>query len=182
MNMIRERFPQFHEIFLVYSIANFLSFSWALLVFFYYLPSWIKFLSIVDLIIAFCYESLVVLFDVLIIVSATILLAILLPTKIMRVKFVSVGGIFVASLFLWIVLLQIGFDALFRLQRSQIIFLSLAFLGTIVGSIYIVHRIPFVSKLVEEFSKRVSIFISLYVPWYVICFVVVVFRNVLLGI
>ena len=84
MDRLRNILPPWREIFLVYSMVNFLVFSWAIFIFLYYLSSWILFLPLLELLVVFSYGTLVVLVDIILILVLTLMLAMLLPGKLMR--------------------------------------------------------------------------------------------------
>ena len=179
MDKLKKFLPPWREIFLVYSIVNFLVFSWAIFIFLYYLSGWILFLSLLDLLVVFSYGTLVVFIDIMLIMSLTLTLVILLPAKIMREKFVPVGGMFATIFFLWTVILQVGFEEIVELEQHQFILLVCTIVLSIFISLYAAHRVRFVATAVEGFSKRAGIFTALYAPWCFISLVVVIIRNML---
>jgi hypothetical protein len=93
MTALFRRLPPKNEIFPVYAILVFLIFSWALYRFFWYLPSWLEYLSLPAVLVVLSYSLAFALFESLVMMGVFLLLNLCLPAALFRRHFVAQGSL-----------------------------------------------------------------------------------------
>jgi hypothetical protein len=170
-----KRLPYFPDIVSVYSVIAFMLFAWSLLIFFWYLPSWLYFMSFGDLFAVFCYVMASSFFESLAFLLFLLLLSFFLPPKYLRDEFVARGTS--------ITLCVIGLIMLnFRLNISNKFDISLPWFGValffaaVAGSIFFTRLRP-VRQALIWLSDRLIVFLYILIPLSLLSLLVVLVRN-----
>ncbi len=162
----------------VYAIAVLLVYGWTAYWFVWKLPSWIYYLSISEILLNVAYSAITNFFESLVVLSAPLLLAILLPVNMFSDRFVSAGSLLtlqLAGIFFYLSSIP-EIEGAF----SYIPFLLAAVLFLIaVGVSVAVSRVSLVTNIVEAFADRAKIFLYLTLPVSGLSLIVVLARNLI---
>jgi hypothetical protein len=170
-----KRLPHFPDIVSVYSVITFMLFAWSLLIFFWYLPSWLYFMSFGDLFAVFCYVVASSFFESLAFLLFLLLLSFFLPPKYLRDEFVARGTS--------ITLCVIGSIMLnFRLNISNKFDISLPWFGVAlffaaVAVSILLTRLRPVRQALIWLSDRLIVFLYILIPLSLLSLLVVLVRN-----
>jgi hypothetical protein len=175
------RLPVWSEIWPVYSIALFLASSWALYRVFWYVPSWLEYLSLWSILLIIAYVLSFALLEGALLAAPAVLLALVLPRRLFRVRFIAQGSAVTLALGAGAFLVQRQVAAIYRLELWQLIafpllaLAGLALAGLAAGAIYV--RFPRLQSLVEAFANRMTVFGLLYSVLGLASWLVVIVRN-----
>jgi hypothetical protein len=164
-------------------------FSHALFHFFWYLPSWLRYLTSLDILAIASYTFAISLIESVLLLLGLLVLAALLPGKLLRQHFSTQGVILVWMLSAWalLILSAINFflPQIVRLQRAlpggelviSLVLFGLVILSVILAPYYLARRQPGFAKGVLALNERASFFLYLYVPLGILGLAVVILRN-----
>jgi hypothetical protein len=175
--------PPRKDIFPVYAILVFLIFSWALYRFFWYLPSWLEYLSIPSILIILSYSLAFALLESLVMMGFFVLLALALPKAMFRRQFVAQGSLLALALGAGAYLIQRQVSMIYRWEPWQVGAVAAGILAGILillgVSAVLFQRLPRLVPIAESFAERMTVFAIVYLPLSVIAWVVVIIRNVM---
>ena len=179
----RYRFPSCAEMLPVFSVLVFLSFSWALYRFFWYLPSWLEYLSIGGVLVIAAYTLGFALVDASFAFGLVLAYGLLLPWKVFRERFVAQGSALALALGAGAVLVQRQGRLIYRWEAWQVFAYAGAALAGLLAvallSGWVCRRLPFVQRLAESFAERMTVFAYLYLPLGALGLLVAIGRNIL---
>lgn len=175
--------PTKKDIVPVLATIVFVVFSWSIYRIVWYVPSWIKFLSIEDILVVLAYILAFALFESGIILSLLLFLAALLPGRLLKDRFVEQGSLIVWSITVWITILHWNSGYLFQRSLGGLVGYGLLILVVMIGSIifisYIfIYRLRPVKELLTNVAERMTIFLYIYIPVSLLGMVIVIVRNV----
>jgi hypothetical protein len=175
------RLPTRSEALPVFSLAVTFIYSWTLFRMFYEVPSWIFYLSILNILVLVAYSLAFALFESLLLFAFTCLVSLCLPARIFKSKFAAQGSLLVSLVCLAAVSTQRRLGWLAALKSWQIvaypiIFVFLLFAMAILAS-WIFERFPRLARLVKGLVDRFTVFTYLYVPVSLMSLAVVILRN-----
>ena len=177
------RLPSRAELWPVYSIALFLAASWALYRVFWYVPSWLEYLSLWSILTVIAYVLSFALLEGALLAAPAVLLALVLPKRLFRQRFVAQGSAVTLALGGLAFLVQRRAAAIYDLELWQILaypllaLLLLALLGLAAGALF--TRWPRLQALVEVFAGRMTVFGWLYTLLGLFSWAVVILRNLM---
>lgn len=155
-----------------------IEYSWALLRFFYRLPSWLFYSSVGEIGVFFSYMIVVNLLGSVLMLAVFVFLAVLLPRAWFVERFVSRS----ASL----TLLGMGYLIYVNRYFSSADSYPLAsytrdltVLVIMIVLALLIDRVAFLRNLLEGFASRMVVFLYLLLPVSAIALLVVVFRNLI---
>jgi hypothetical protein len=178
---LSSRLPSRAEVFPVFSILAFLVYSWALYRLFWYLPSWLEYMSIPGVLIIAAYTLAFALFESLVMFGLLLLFCLAFPERFFRRCFVAQASLLALSWGAGAVLIQRQVSFIYRLENWQVGALLLAALAASVSIVllgaWVFRRFDRLRRLVEDISERMTIFAMLYIPLGLIGVIVVLVRN-----
>ncbi len=129
---LRAKLPSRQEALTVFSVILFIVFSWALYRTFWWVPSWLEYLSIWGILIIIAYVVAFALVESLVILALLTLLSLLLPRKIFKDQFVVQGSVLSLLLGLGAFLIQRNVGVIYRLKLEQTLLYPLLILGAVI--------------------------------------------------
>lgn len=183
MDRIKNKFPSIPEIVLVLSTIVFINFSWSIGRMFWFLPSWLYFLSLLDIIPILAYVLAFALFESLLVIGFLMFLSFLLPPRYLRDHFKTQGSLMAIMFGGTSILAHRYLSIAYPWSPRQIIVYSALFVSAVVFlalviSYLSIHRFARFEKLVAGLAERMSIFFYIYGPLGVIGLLVAVIRNI----
>lgn len=180
-NSLKARLPSGQEALAVFSVIVFFAFSWTLYRVFWWVPSWLEYLSIWSVLVIIAYVLAFALFESLAVFSLVVILGLLFPQKYFKDQFIVQGSALSVLLGVVAFLVQRKVSLIYRLELWQ----TLAYPAMIlIGAIALVPIISFVFKRFNRLShlalavaERMTIFAYLYIPMGLIGVLVVIARN-----
>jgi hypothetical protein len=164
-------------------MSVFISFSWSIGRMFWFLPSWLYFLSLWDIVPILAYVLAFALLESLMVLGLLLILAFLLPPRYLREKFTTKGVLMAVMFGLTSILFHRFLSIAYPWSPRQIVVYSalvvsaVVFLALVISYIS-VHRFARFEKLVTALAERISIFFYIYVPLGVVSLIMVVIRNI----
>jgi hypothetical protein len=181
ISSIKARLPSRQEALGVFSVIVFIVFSWTLYRVFWWLPSWLEYLSIWNILIIVAYVLAFALFESLAVMGLIVVLGLLLPKRYFKDQFIIQGSALSVALGVIAFLVQRDVSRIYKLELWQT--LAYPVLVLVVASAlalmisFIFKRVAFLSRLTLAVAERMTIFAYLYVPLGLIGLLVVVARN-----
>jgi len=179
---LKSKLPTRQEVLPVFSIIIFFVFTWTLYVMFYYLPSWLGDMYTRDILILSTNVFTFALLESLIILGGMVLLALLLPARFFKDKFVAQGGFLAVLVSLAAYLIHpklVDALPLRLLYLVQIPIIALA--GIIILMVllsFLFDRLPGLTRVVNAFAKGMTIFAYIYLPLGLLSLFVVLLRII----
>jgi len=165
----------------VFSVIVFIVFSWTLYRVFWWVPSWLEYLSIWNILIIVAYVLAFALFESLAVMGLIVILGLLFPKHTFKDQFIVQGSAISAALGVIAFLVQRKVSLIYKLELWQTLaYPTLIFLGTAILVLMlsvIFKRFNLLTRLVLAVAERMTIFVYLYVPLGLIGMLVVVARN-----
>jgi hypothetical protein len=177
------RLPPWPEIWQVFSIGLFLACSWALYRVFWYIPSWLEYLSLWSILLVIVYVLSFALLDGALLSLPAVILALILPRRFFRQRFVAQGSLVTLTLGSGAYLVQRQVSVLNRLELWQLVlFPLLALVGLVLVAFIgwaLFRRFPRLQSIAEGFASRMTIFGVIYTALGLVSWLVVIVRNIL---
>ena len=175
---LASRFPSLKQLTPVYSVVVAIIYGWSMIRFFWRLPSLINYSTAGDIGVIFSYLITVNLLESLAVVSMPVILGLILPQKWFFERFVT-KGVLLVSLglgYMTYVASHINTDEPFPYTLFR--WMPLAVLLTLI-LVFLLDRIKFLTKILEDISDRFVVFLFISVPVSVVSLLVVLVRNIL---
>lgn len=158
-----------------------MTYSWAILLFFYELPRWLLFLSSSEIMVVFAYAMALAFLDSLACLASVLVPGLFFYKRVLQNAFVAVMGAMGLSGYVWVGVLRfLHLRSLASgtnwLAESFPTWLVLA-LGTTLLAGMAAHRYAPLRKGVVSIAEKAQVFLYLYLPASLICILVVIFRN-----
>jgi hypothetical protein len=180
-NRLKAKLPSRQEALTVFSVILFVIFSWALYRTFWWVPSWLEYLSVWSILIIIAYVVAFALLESLVILALLTSLSLFLPRKIFKDQFILQGSTLSLLLGLGAFLIQRNVGVIYRLQLEQTLLYPLLILGAVILLTFLTSllfkRIQLLARFTQAVAERMTIFAYLYVPMGLIGLVVVIIRN-----
>ncbi len=179
---MQQRFPKSQAILQVYAVIAVMLSGWTITAFLWKLSAWLLILNIGEIFAVFSYSMVANLLESLIVLLLLLAICGLLPASFLRDDFVVRGTIlsvgFVGSLMAFV-----KFHMEFGIQTGLKLFIApvVVFLITmILLSLLPKFRVMrFLHSAILWISDRITVFLYILVPLYLVLFVYVVFRNII---
>jgi len=157
-----ERIPARTQVFPIFSIIVFFVFTWALYRISDQLPSWLRYLSLWNIVTLFIYVLASALFESFTVLGFVLLVCLFFPVRFFKGIFVAQGSAVVVVLSLIAIMLQFNTNLIYSLQLWQLIGCSLLFLVAFLAFVplfaSLVKRSNRLQSLLEALASRMSVF------------------------
>ena len=175
---VKNYFPARQDIVPVYAVIVFFIYSWTIVAFLWKIPSWILYLTIIEVLSIFAYTMVTALVESMLLLLFFVILAALLPSKMMKDYFVICGT--------WLGISILGSMILglwLYLQGSILVANNIVYwvIGSLLFSfllVYFSNRWSLLRMFALWFSDRLIVFLFFTVPLSTLSVVVVVLRNI----
>ena len=178
---LKAKLPSRQEALVVFSVIVFIVFSWTLYRVFWWVPSWLEYLSIWNILIIVAYVLAFSLFESLAVMGLIVILSLLFPKQTFKDQFIVQGSAISAALGLIAFLVQRKVSLIYRLELWQTLaYPTLILIGVVILVPilwFTFKRFNLLTRLVLAVAERMTIFVFLYVPLGLIGMLVVVARN-----
>jgi hypothetical protein len=178
---LKAKLPARQEALVVFSVIVFIVFSWTLYRVFWWVPSWLEYLSIWNILIIVAYVLAFALFESLAVMGLIVILGLLFPKQTFKDQFIVQGSAISAALGVIAFLVQRKVSLIYKLELWQTLaYPTLILIGVVIlvpMLSYIFKRFNLLSRLALAAAERMTIFVYLYVPLGLIGVLVVVARN-----
>jgi len=175
------RFPSRNEALQVFSVVNFIVFSWTFYRIFWNIPSWLEHMRIDNILVTAAYILSFALLESAIIFTILYMISWLLPKRLFRDQFVSLSCSVVILLGFGAFLFQRNVKVLYRLSYYELlIYLVFIILGVLLSTLifsYLFKRFGILPRWIQIIAERMTIFNYLYVPLGILGLLVVLVRN-----
>lgn len=169
-----KRFPNFSEIVSVYAVIASMLFAWAILLFIWYLPSWLYFMGYDDLLGVFCYVIASSFVESLAFLSFLLLLSFLLPQKYFKGEFVAYGAS-IALCVIGLIMIRLGLYNAYSISIPR--FKEVLVFAPIVVSLLSIKIRP-LRRALMWFSDRLVVFLYILIPLSMLSLLVIFVRNI----
>ena len=151
-------------------------------VMFYYLPSWLGDMYTRDILILSAYAFAFALLESLIVLTGMVVLALLLPARFFKDKFVAQGGFLAVMVSLAAYLIHPKLVDAIPLSQLNLIQISII---TLIGTVILIFilsflfdRLPGLTRIVNAFAEKMTIFAYIYLPLGLLSLFVVLLRII----
>jgi hypothetical protein len=183
LNALKSRLPSRSEALSVFSIFVFFVFSWTLYRTFFYVPSWLEYLSLWSVLVIVAYVLAFALLESALLLALLVFFSLFFPTKVFKEKYVLQGSSLAVLVCVGAVLLQRKINLVYRLELWQLLIYPLAGLLFSVLLVlllaFLFRRFERLSRLVSALVERMVIFVYIYVPLGLLAVLVVLVRNII---
>jgi len=171
-----KRLPNFHAVVSVYAVIASMLFAWSLLLFFWYLPSWLHFMTIGDVIAVFSYVMAASFFESLTFLLFLLLLCFSLPSNYLRNEFIARG----TSITLCVIGLIMIYLRVNNTYITNILFSRFGIWPTLVAVAVslLLTKIHQVRWALISLSDRLTIFLYILIPLSLFSLLVIIIRNI----
>ena len=174
-NFFKRRMPAREEVKLVFSMAAFCVFTWALRNYFYQFPALILSYNVWDLLSILAYTFFFALIESLLTTAFIVVLAFILPGLFLREGFSYKGSFAIIAAGVISIHLQVVMS---NQPKVDFLLIELArWLVLWLAPVLLTRYVPFVRKVVFEVLDRLTIFSYVYVPLGIISLLAVIVRN-----
>jgi hypothetical protein len=176
----KKHLPPRQDLLPVFGTVLFPVFSWSIIWFFQKMPGWQPFLSIWDILSILAYGLAFALLESLAVLGLVLILAAILPARVLRAHFVPLGSTLVLGLTFWAIVFQLIFDPVINYWSGGefALWFGMA-LVFIILTMLLVHRSGQIQGIVTALADRLTVFVYLYVFLGLLGVVVVAVRNIL---
>ncbi len=174
---IVKKIPKLEQIAPVYAVIVMLVYPWTIIRYFWKLSSWALFTSLGDLANYFAYMMALNFLESIIILLAPLLLNMILPPKWFYDRFVTRGVSLVLLGLGYLILLNRNMNALDPFPWDMIRLIPIVAVVILI-LVFLIDRIPFVPRILDELSNRALVFLYVSIPISVISVLVVLIRNI----
>lgn len=174
---ILSKTPKLEDIAAVYAVIVTMIYPWTLSRYFWKLPSWMLFASVEDLAGFFAYMVAVNLMESLLVLAVPLGLSLILPRSWFHERFRTRG----ASLALFGLGFLIYLNRKMHIDSPFPVVLMMwipAVVAGIIALVYLVDRVGFLRRALDEAASRLTIFLYITIPISTISLLVVLIRNV----
>ncbi|HET9591254.1 MAG TPA: hypothetical protein VFO91_20875 [Anaerolineales bacterium] len=161
----------------MYATIVFIIYGWAMITFFWKVPSWLYFLSLGEIAAILSYTFASSLVESTLILSIFLFAGLVLPSALLTDQFVIRGSMIVYGMSFWVALFNL--NALIEVPtRSDVISFGIVALLTVSLGLIAADRIPAVRKLLFALSQRLTVFLYLWLPLSLLGMLFILFRIV----
>lgn len=172
-----KRFPSLAQLTPVYAIIVVIIYSWSILRFFWRLPSLLNYSTAGDLSVIFSYLITVNLLESLFVIAFPVLLGFILPKGWFLEHFVTKSVLLVlfGLGYMMYIASRINTEEPFPYNLFQ---WAPFVLIAILGLVFLLDRVNFLRRFLEDISERFQIFLFISIPVSVLSLVIVLVRNI----
>ncbi|HZW03639.1 MAG TPA: hypothetical protein VFF68_06920 [Anaerolineaceae bacterium] len=177
MSWLTRRLPTRREGLLIFTLVFVIVYSWSILSFFNYLPSWLLYLDGWTIAGIFAYSQVFALFESLLALAAVSAAAVVLPQRLFRERFVAQGVIVVLLAAAGAIALQVLKQVPLWPSKTLIAGL-LAYLGAVAAASWWVRRHAALQAGIERLADRLVTLLYIYLPLVALSAVILLVRNI----
>ncbi|MCC7129262.1 MAG: hypothetical protein IT297_02585 [Anaerolineae bacterium] len=181
MKSIQSRFPSRQQLLPVFAIFTFFGFSWSLYRMFWYVPSWLEYLSVWKVLTIVAYVLAFALVESLTMSGFVLLFSLFFPGQIFKANYIALGSSLAGLISLAAILIQRKINLVYRLTLRQLAVYPLAFLLGMALFVLVLSwlfwRFPILVRIVNSIAERMTLFAYLYVSLGLVGMLVVIGRN-----
>ena len=175
---LAKRMPASQQLAAVYGVVVFVIFGWTIYWYLWNLPSWLYFMTIGEMLSTFAYGMTVNFFESILVMFVPVLFCLILPPRWFRDNFVAYGTSLV--LLSLIALMQyLGMIVTRQEIPSGFGKTALLVIAGILLLTFILGRVRFLRRILEEIASRASIFVYIFLPISAISILTVLVRNLI---
>jgi hypothetical protein len=174
---LNNRLPKFQSLVPVYAVIVFMVYSWTIYIYIRFLPYWLRFLNVSEILAIFSYTMLSDFLESLSVVLFLLVFCTLLPAAFLRNAFEVRGTVMVVCLLGAIIVYMDGYAENRTPSLLSYILWSLAILAAALFLSFLAAKIRFVIPAVEWLSTNMTIFLYIYIPLTILSLLNVIFRN-----
>jgi len=163
------RIPSPTELFLAFSVCIFCVYSWAIVSILEKLPSWLLFLSNLEIVSMCAYAQVFAFLESLCALGSLLILSLLIPARLLRVKFTAHAGAIISLT----TLLSAGL----YLKPEYITLWGILYVLLLWGMYVLIQQKKTVENFILSFVQRVSTLAYIYLALTVASVGIVVVRN-----
>lgn len=152
-------------------------YSWAIFLFLERFTGWLYYLSLWEVAGIFAYTQLFALVESLAVVAGLVLLALLLPRRLLREKFVPMGMAIILLSALWAIVAQYNDQVLRALSPVMLLVWAGIYAASILAAWLLLYRSERLRQLAYSAAERMSVLLYLYLPLSVLGLIIVLIRN-----
>jgi hypothetical protein len=183
LKTLKARLPSRLELLPVFAVFVFFGYSWAMYRMFWYVPSWLEYMSVWKVLTIAAYVLAFTLVESLVMTGLLTLFSLSFPTNLFKKKFVLLGSSLAALISVLAFLVQRQINVMYRLELWQMAAYPIVFLAVLVFFVlalnYVFERLPILARLVGGLADRITIFAYIYVPFSLLGLALVLIRNLI---
>jgi hypothetical protein len=173
-----KRLPEFHAILQVYAVIAVLLSAWTIVAFLWKLSAWLLILNLGEIFTVFSYAMLINLVESLIVLLILLLLSALLSPRILRDQFV-VRGTILALGFVGSLMAFVRFHREFGIESgARLLFGPIAVILLTALLLGFSSKIRFIGSVTAWISDRLTVFLIILVPLFLLLSAYIIFRNI----
>jgi hypothetical protein len=173
---LAKRMPTSQQLAPVYGVIVLIVYGWTIYWYIWKLPSWLYFLTLGEMAVAFAYAMVVNFLESALVLAVPVLFCLLLPSRWFRDQFVAQGTALVIFSLAALIKYLAVIITLQAIPAGMGVSVLLVVAG-IVFAVFLVGRVGFLRNIVSEIASRATIFLYIFIPISVISILVVVGRN-----
>jgi hypothetical protein len=175
-----KRLPHINEMISVFAVISAMAYGWTLLAFLWKLPSWLKYLTLGEILTVYSYSLLTNFAESIFCLAFILILCVILPPRFLRDVFILRGTILALSL-LGTMMLVLSFysddnPALMGGPPAWLVILSLSILFMLLLD-FLSRKLRTVAPALLWLADRLMIFLYINLPLTLFALVVVAVRN-----
>jgi hypothetical protein len=162
----------------VYAVIVFMVYTWTIYAFIRFLPYWLRFLNVTEILAIFSYAMLSDCLESLGFIFLLLVSCVILPARFLRNTFAVRGTVMAVCLLGAIIVYMNGYAKNGTPSLLSYILWSLAILAVAFLLSFLAAKIRFVISAVEWLSSNMTIFLYIYIPLTILSLLNVIFRNI----
>jgi len=182
---LQKRFPSRRDLVFLFLVCVFITHVWSMINFLHEMPSYILQQTIGEIIGVFSYMQMFVLIETLLVFGVILLIAFILPGKVILAKFISQGSLLIIITSLWTIPIHFQDQIISKLSleiRGYLILVSLwifSYIAVLFGSSILFRRVSKFEAAIQSFINKVVILSIIYLSLDIACGVVVASRIII---
>ncbi|HSM57161.1 MAG TPA: hypothetical protein VK879_13505 [Candidatus Sulfomarinibacteraceae bacterium] len=177
MATFKERLVSPKEVWLLLAVAALPIYSWSIYHFLERFTGWLYYLTVWEIAGIFAYTQAFALIESLLVVAGVVLMALVLPRRLLRADLVPMGAAVILLSTLWAILAQYNDQVLRELSLPILLLWAGIYLTTIIAAWFLLYRSRRVKQLIHSVAERVSVLLYLYLPLSFLGLLIVLLRN-----
>lgn len=178
MTTIRNRFPSRDEMLYGLAACTLPVFIWSIINMLKEIPAWILRMSTWDLVGAISYTQAFALIESIIVFLLILVLALILPERFFRNKFLTLTAMIVSISTFWFALAHYNVESIRTWKMNQFLMWAVIFGSTLILSYVMVQRFEKMGVAIDTVVKSVSLLSFLYMFIGLMGLIIVVVRNI----
>ena len=160
---ISERLPGWQKIAPVYAVIVLIVYGWSLLWYLWTFPSWLKFLTVSEILLTFSFVLATNLLESLLVLAPIVAISLLMPKRWFRDVFVARGAALAIAGLGSMMLLALQFRDIDDYPADLSTWLPAAVAVMLIVAV-VAGRLPFLRKGLEAFAERATVLLLISIP------------------